>query len=159
MRILFVCMGNICRSPTAEGVFRQILAKQEIDLAVEVDSAGTHEYHIGSAPDRRAIEAAARRGIDLSALRARRVEDRDFEYFDLILAMDRENLAMLRDRAPRAYQSRIRLVLDYAPDAHTREVPDPYYGGATGFEKVLDLLEQASEGLMSELLRDQRRIT
>jgi protein-tyrosine phosphatase len=156
MRILFVCMGNICRSPTAEGVFRHALAKRTNEFSIEVDSAGTHDYHVGSPPDRRAIAAAARRGIDLSTLRARSIEDHDFERFDLILAMDRENFALLRSRAPREYHSRIRLIMDYAPDSHAREVPDPYYGGAKGFEEVLDLLEQASAGLLAELARDAR---
>ena len=161
MRVLFVCMGNICRSPTAEGVFRRLLeehAKQRTHLpAFEIDSAGTHDYHVGEAPDRRAIAAASRRGVDLSQLRARRVEDRDFERFDLILAMDRENLSTLHQRAPLEYHSRIRLMLDYAPDAYTREVPDPYYGGSKGFEEVLDLLEQAARGLLADLLRETRQ--
>ena len=118
------------------------------DLRVEIDSAGTHAYHIGEPPDRRAIEAAQRRGVDLSALRARKISDDDFDRFDLILAMDRENLRDLQRRAPVHRQDRIRLVMDYAPDAHSREVPDPYYGGVTGFEEVLDLLEQAARGLV-----------
>ncbi|HYM35527.1 MAG TPA: low molecular weight protein-tyrosine-phosphatase [Steroidobacteraceae bacterium] len=150
-------MGNICRSPTAEGVFRYVHAQRGSELEVEIDSAGTHDYHVGCAPDRRAITAAARRGIDLSALRARRVEDRDFELFDLILAVDQENFRTLHRRAPREYRSRIRLIMDYAPHAHAREVPDPYYGGPKGFEEVLDLLEQASEGLLAALLSDRRR--
>jgi protein-tyrosine phosphatase len=163
MRILFVCMGNICRSPTAEGVFRRLVDQHARErtkshaLELEIDSAGTHNYHVGEAPDRRAIAAAARRGIDLSELRARSVDDRDFERFDLILAMDRENLTLLQSRAPREFRSRIRLVLDYAPDAYTREVPDPYYGGAKGFEEVLDLLEQAAHGLLGEVLRGSRQ--
>jgi protein-tyrosine phosphatase len=146
-------MGNICRSPTAEGVFRQVLADHE--LTVEVDSAGTHAYHIGEPPDRRAIAAAQRRGIDLSGLRARVVQDDDFGRFDLILAMDRDNLDLLQRRAPAEYRERIKLVMEYAPDAYSREVPDPYYGGAKGFEEVLDLLEQASRGLMRELRLSQ----
>lgn len=152
MRVLFVCMGNICRSPTAEGVFRNLLAEQgERIRVVEVDSAGTHDYHTGDPPDRRAIAAARRRGVDLTDLRARTVIDKDFERFDLILAMDRENLDMLQRRAPAVYRERIRLVMDFAPDAYAREVPDPYYGGANGFEEVLDLLELASHGLLREL--------
>ncbi len=164
MRVLFVCMGNICRSPTAEGVLRRLVAEHgatTIDsLAIDpsaIDSAGTHDYHVGEPPDRRAIAAAARRGIDLQSLRARCVEDHDFERFDLILAMDRENMSLLQGRAPREYRSRIRLVLDYAPNAYTREVPDPYYGGPKGFEEVLDLLELAAEGLLNELKRDARQ--
>lgn len=151
MRVLFVCMGNICRSPTAEGVFRRVLADRAPDLEVEIDSAGTHSYHIGNPPDRRAIEAARRRGIDLSPLRARQVSREDFERFDLILAMDEENLEELRRRADARYHERIRLMMEFAPDAPLRHVPDPYYGGASGFEQVLDLLEQAAEGLIAEL--------
>jgi protein-tyrosine phosphatase len=153
MRILFVCMGNICRSPTAEGVFRHVLRTRAPDLDVEVDSAGTHDYHVGSPPDRRAIEAALRRGIDLGSLRARRVSLRDFEYYDLILAMDEENYEELRQRAPAAQRERVRLIMDYAPQASLRAVPDPYYGGAVGFEQVLDLLEEAAEGLLQSLLK------
>lgn len=147
MRVLFVCMGNICRSPTAEGVFRRVLVERGI-VTIELDSAGTHDYHVGDPPDRRAIAAAQRRGVDLSALRARQVESQDFERFDLILAMDQENLSVLRQRAPRHAHERIRLVMDYAPQAHRREVPDPYYGGSQGFEEVLDLLEQAAQGFL-----------
>jgi protein-tyrosine phosphatase len=150
MRVLFVCMGNICRSPTAEGVFR--LALQALgNTSIETDSAGTHDYHTGEPPDRRAIAAAQRRGIDLAGLRARTVTDEDFARFDLILAMDRDNLDLLQRRAHARYQDRIKLVMEFAPDAYTREVPDPYYGGPKGFEEVLDLLEQATQGLLREL--------
>ena len=151
MRVLFVCMGNICRSPTAEGMLRNVLAVHGERIAIEVDSAGTHDYHSGEPPDRRAIAAARRRGIDLSGLRARTVADDDFARFDLILAMDRDNLDQLQRRAPAEYRQRIKLVMDYAPDAYTREVPDPYYGGSKGFEEVLDLLELASHGLLRDL--------
>jgi protein-tyrosine phosphatase len=151
MRILFVCMGNICRSPTAEGMFRHIAA-QEAEGDWEIDSAGTHDYHIGESPDKRAIAAAKQRGIDLTDLRARKIELDDFERFDLILAMDRENLSTLQQYAPDSAHERIKLVMDFAPDAYTREVPDPYYGGPKGFEEVLDLLEQASHGLLTELV-------
>ena len=150
MRVLFVCMGNICRSPTAAGVFRRAQSESG-SHAIQVDSAGTHEYHVGDPPDRRAIAAAKKRGIDLSGLRARAVCDDDFAQFDLVLAMDRDNLDSLQRRAPSQYQERIRLVMDFAPQAYTREVPDPYYGGAEGFEAVLDLLEQASQGILREL--------
>jgi protein-tyrosine phosphatase len=155
MRILFCCMGNICRSPSAEGVFRQLIAVRAPHLSVEIDSAGTHGYHVGDPPDRRAVSAALRRGIDLSGLRARRVEAGDFERFDLILAMDEDNLNELRQLAPAHARERIRLVMEYAPNAASRAVPDPYYGGAQGFEAVLDLLEEAAEGLLAEIL--QRR--
>lgn len=157
MRILFVCMGNICRSPTAEGVFRHMLATQAPQLQIEIDSAGTHDYHVGAPPDRRAIAAAQRRGIDLSALRARMVASEDFAHYDLILAMDDENLTELKRRAPPAHHERIRLMMDFAPQAVSRAVPDPYYGGAQGFEEVLDLLEEAARGLVQELLARQLR--
>ena len=152
MRVLFVCMGNICRSPTAEGVFRNELAQAGSDLVVTIDSAGTHAYHVGEPPDRRAIAAASRRGIDLTGLRARAVSDEDFERFDLVLAMDRDNLALLQRRAPASYRQRVKLFMDYAPKSYAREIPDPYYGGPQGFEEVLDLLEEASRGLVRDLL-------
>jgi protein-tyrosine phosphatase len=155
MRVLFVCMGNICRSPSALGVFRRVLESRAPDLSVEVDSAGTHDYHVGSPPDRRAIEAARRRGIDLSELRARQVSEDDFARFDLILVMDEENLEQLHRRAPFKYRERIRLLMEFAPDATSRQVPDPYYGGPQGFEAVLDLLEEASQGLLDELLKKE----
>jgi low molecular weight protein-tyrosine phosphatase len=153
MRILFVCMGNICRSPSAEGVFRSLLAARAPQLAVEIDSAGTHDYHVGEPPDDRAIAAARRRGIDLSSLRARTVQAGDFEYYDLILAMDEQNLRELRRRAPAARHDRIRLMMEFVPSGAVRAVPDPYYGGPQGFEQVLDLLEEASEGLLREMLQ------
>ncbi|HEV7139227.1 MAG TPA: low molecular weight protein-tyrosine-phosphatase [Steroidobacteraceae bacterium] len=151
MRILFVCLGNICRSPTAEVVFRTLASRESPDLVLEIDSAGTAGYHVGELPDRRTRQAAARRGYDLSALRARVVEPRDFEYFDLILAMDRENLRALERRAPPQARERLRLFLDFAPEAGIGEVPDPYYGGPNGFEDVLDLIEAAARGLIQHL--------
>lgn len=157
MRILFVCMGNICRSPTAEGVFRRVLSAHAPELQIEIDSAGTHDYHVGSPPDRRAIEAARRRGVDLSALRARMVSSEDFAHYDLILAMDEENLNELKRRAPPVHHERIRLMMEFAPQAPSRWVPDPYYGGSQGFEEVLDLLEEAANGLVQELLSRRRR--
>jgi protein-tyrosine phosphatase len=152
MRILFVCMGNICRSPTAEGVFRHLVQTHAPELHIEIDSAGTHGYHVGDPPDQRTIAAAMRRGIDLSRRRARTVRTTDFEYYDLILAMDEENLSELQRRSPPAHRQRLRLMMDYAPAAASRAVPDPYYGGEQGFEEVLDLLEEAAEGLLRELL-------
>jgi protein-tyrosine phosphatase len=151
MRILFVCLGNICRSPSAEAVLRRIAAQEAPDLPIEVDSAGTAGYHIGEPPDARAQEAALRRGYDMSRLRARIVEPADFERFDLILAMDRANLSVLRRRAPAAARERVRLFLEFAPEAGEPEVPDPYYGGASGFEEVLDLVEAASRGRIAHL--------
>lgn len=156
MRILFVCMGNICRSPTAEGVFRRVLSQRAPQLEVYVDSAGTHDYHVGRAPDARARAAALRRGIDIAHLRARCVTREDFERFDLILAMDEENLRELRSRAPAACHERIRPIMEFAPHAPRRWVPDPYYGGEQGFEEVLDLLEEAAQGLVDELLSRMR---
>ena len=152
-RILFVCMGNICRSPTAEGVFRETLRTRAPELRVHVDSAGTHAYHIGEPPDRRACRAAARRGIDLSGQRARRVSAADFSAFDLVLAMDEDNLRILSGISPPEYRSRIRLFMEFAPEAGRDNVPDPYYGGGTGFEYVLDLVEEASLGLLAYLKR------
>ena len=152
-RVLFVCMGNICRSPTAEGVFRRLLAERAPALDVTIDSAGTHGYHVGDPPDARSIEAAARRGVDLTELRARKVEVRDFERFDLIVAMDRLNRETLLDRCPPEYHSRVRLFLEFAPRVDEEDVPDPYYGGPAGFERVLDLAEEASMGLLDEVMR------
>ena len=152
IRILFVCMGNICRSPTAEGVFRKLVQERAPHLEVEIDSAGTHGYHVGDPPDRRAIAAAARRGVDLGGLRARTVEDADFEAFDLLVAMDQLNREVLLDRSPDEYRERVRLMLEFAPSTDLEDVPDPYYGGAVGFERVLDLVEEASTGLLDELL-------
>lgn len=138
-------------------MFRQVLAKRAPDLQIEIDSAGTHDYHVGEPPDRRAVAAAQRRGIDLSGLRARTVHAHDFTYYDLILAMDEQNLRELKRQAPQSAHERIRLLMDFAPAATTRAVPDPYYGGASGFEQVLDLLEEAAEGLVRELLQAARR--
>jgi len=157
VRILFVCLGNICRSPTAEGVLRVLAAREAPELALEVDSAGTAGYHVGEAPDPRTRKAAARRGYDLNALRARIVEPADFERFDLILAMDRENLKALRRRAPAVAHERVRLFMEFAALAGApEEVPDPYYGGPNGFEEVLDLVESAARGLIAHLRRETR---
>ena len=157
-RVLFVCMGNICRSPTAEGVFRHYLREHAPDLDVEIDSAGTHDYHVGEPPDPRAVKAAAKRGIDLSSLRARQVQDDDFERFDLILVMDRLNHVTLLERSLPEHHGRIRMFLEFAAGAGRDDVPDPYYGGAQGFEDVLDLVEQASAGLADDLRRRRRRV-
>ncbi|HET9694539.1 MAG TPA: low molecular weight protein-tyrosine-phosphatase [Steroidobacteraceae bacterium] len=153
MRVLFVCMGNICRSPTAEAVFRAFVQREAPELQVEIDSAGTHDYHVGEPPDPRALRAAARRGVDISGLRARQVEQADYERFDLILAMDRSNQAELIERSPPAYRPRIRLLLEFAGAAGRPDVPDPYYGGAEGFDQVLDLVEEAAAGLLEEIRR------
>lgn len=148
--VLFVCMGNICRSPTAEGVFRHFVAQHGLENRVFVDSAGTHAYHTGAPSDRRAIAAAERRGYSLAGIRARRVEEQDFERFDYVIAMDVENLRVLRERAGAEHSSKLSLFLDYS-SVDESEVPDPYYGGTAGFEKVLDLVEDASRGLLEML--------
>lgn len=151
IRVLFVCMGNICRSPTAQGVFQRMIEQTGLMQQIKIDSAGTHAYHIGNPPDPRALAVASRRGIDLSPLRARRVKAGDFEAYDYILAMDQDNLNALRMVCPPEQNYKLRLFLDFAPDLKLRDVPDPYYGGATGFEQVLDLVEAASEGLLRHL--------
>ena len=148
-RILFFCMGNICRSPTAEGVMRAKLAAAGLD--VEVDSAGTHGYHVGAPPDERSQEHAALRGYDLSTLRARKLVAEDFARFDLVLAMDDDNLAIAERLCPPNQRHRLMLLMDYAPDTGKRHVPDPYDGGAAGFEAVLDLVEAACDGLVATL--------
>ncbi|MBT8143306.1 MAG: low molecular weight phosphotyrosine protein phosphatase [Gammaproteobacteria bacterium] len=154
-RILFVCMGNICRSPMAEGVLRRLVT--EGDLAIEVDSAGTHSYHTGETPDERAVAAAARRGCDIAMLKARTVDTDDFETFDLIVAMDRDNLSLLRQRVPTpAHDSKLHLFLDFA-DQPDDDVPDPYYGGVSAFEHALDLIERAATGLLEHLQRQRIR--
>jgi protein-tyrosine phosphatase len=156
MKILFVCLGNICRSPTAEAVLRALAAREAPELSLEVDSAGTSGYHLGQPPDPRTRQAAARRGYDLNALRARIVEPADFERFELILAMDRENLSVLRRRAPSSAHERLRLFLEFAPQGAPEDVPDPYYGGPNGFEEVLDLVEAATRGLLTHLRQRAR---
>lgn len=150
-KVLLVCMGNICRSPIAEGVLRKTLLDNGLSSIVNVDSAGTHNYHTGEAPDPRAVAVAGRRGYDIKALRARRVRREDFAGFDLILAMDRDNLANLLEICPPVYQPRIKLFLSYARNIEIDEVPDPYYGGAAGFEAVLAMVENAAQGLVDAL--------
>lgn len=150
-RILFVCMGNICRSPTAEGAFRNHLERLDLPLDVELDSAGTHGYHVGHPPDPRAVEAAARRGISLSGITARQIEIADFERFDLILCADTANRERVEAMRPETSKAEVRMILDFATDADEVEVPDPYYGGEKGFERVLDLIESACEGLIRHL--------
>lgn len=150
-KILFVCLGNICRSPTAEGVFRHLLAAEARDLGIEVDSAGTGDYHLGEPPDPRSQQAAKRRGIDLSGLSARQVSPRDFDDFDLILAMDRQNLRDLEAMKPAGSRAEVRLFLEYAGVPGISEVPDPYMGDANGFERVLDLVTAGSQRLIARL--------
>lgn len=149
VQLLFVCLGNICRSPTAEGVAASMLADRGLDERIAVDSAGTHSYHIGAAPDARAQEAALRRGVDLSCLRARAVEPADFQRFDLLLAMDQSNYEHLEATAARqGGHAQVRRLLDYAGGG---EVPDPYFGAGDGFERVLDIIEAGCRGLLDEL--------
>jgi protein-tyrosine phosphatase len=151
VRILFVCLGNICRSPTAEGVVRALAAREFPALKVDVDSAGTAGYHVGEPPDRRTVAAARRRGYDLGGLRARQVEHADFERFDYVLAMDRANLAELESLSPAGAAARLALFMEFAPGSDFTEVPDPYYGGIEDFERVLDLCEAAARGLLTQL--------
>ncbi len=149
--ILLVCMGNICRSPTAEGVLRDKLEEAGLLERVRLDSAGTHDYHVGKPPDRRAQEAARNRGYDLSALRARQVSSRDFSEFDLILAMDQDNYQSLLRQCPEPQRHKVRLFLSFSSQYANQEVPDPYYGGSQGFDHVLDMVEDAVEGLIATL--------
>jgi protein-tyrosine phosphatase len=150
-RVLMVCLGNICRSPTAEGVLRHLAAQQAPQLALEIDSAGTADYHVGAPPDTRSQRAALRRGIDISGLRARQVASEDFARFDLILAMDQQNLRDLKAMQPRDSHAIVKLFLEYAPDLKLRDVPDPYDLGAAAFEQVLDLTTAAASGLLAAL--------
>ena len=142
-KVLFVCTGNICRSPTAEGVLRHLA--REHGIRAHVESAGTHDYHAGQPPDDRAMHCARRRGYDLSRQRARKLRARDFEEFDLIVAMDRGHLAILREQCPPEHQRKLRMLVD------GRDVPDPYYGGPAGFEQVLDMVEAACLGLLHDM--------
>jgi protein-tyrosine phosphatase len=150
-RVLFVCTGNICRSPTAEGVFRKLVADAGLADRIASDSAGTHGYHVGEPPDLRTQAAARRRGYDLSGLRARKVAREDFHRFDLLLAMDREHHDILGRLAPPSVGHKVQLMMGFARSAAHDEVPDPYYGGPEGFELVLDLLEDAAAGLLERL--------
>jgi len=149
--VLFVCTGNICRSPTADGVFRHLVREAGLEAEVRVDSAGTHDYHVGEPPDERAQAHALRRGYDLSALRARQVAGEDFDRFDLVLAMDRGHLRILKRLAPPEHHHKLRLFMEYATHLRRDDVPDPYYGGSRGFEEVLDMIEDAARGLLAEL--------
>jgi protein-tyrosine phosphatase len=150
--VLFVCTGNICRSPTAEGVFRAIASRRGVLGRLRIDSAGTHDYHVGEAPDPRSIDHAARRGYDLKALRARQFRASDFRDFGWILAMDRGHLRMLNAVAPAGSGARVQLFLEHSARWRGLDVPDPYYGGVNGFETVLDMVEEASERLLAAVL-------
>ncbi|MEO8376392.1 MAG: low molecular weight protein-tyrosine-phosphatase [Candidatus Sumerlaeota bacterium] len=155
-KILFVCMGNICRSPAAEGVFRSVVEKRGLSARFEIDSAGTIGAHEGEPADHRMLAAAMKRGYDLESCVARKVQPRDLDEYDLILAMDRDNLFHLHslDRGGK-HEQKIRLICDYDPEGQHREVPDPYYGGPEGFNRVLDIVEKASERLLDDLMKDE----
>ena len=149
VRVLFVCMGNICRSPLAQGVFENVLRREGLEGEVDVDSAGTGHWHVGSPPDERALSAASLRGVDISSQRARRITPDDCQNFDYVLTMDEENYHMVSSVCRGS--AVVRPFLDFASDSPEREVPDPYYGGPDGFERVLDLVEEASEGLLKDI--------
>jgi len=151
IKVLFVCMGNICRSPTAEGVFTKMIDEEGVSGRFEVDSAGTHAYHEGEAPDLRAQKAAQARDVKLKHLKARKVVNGDFEDYDYILAMDQDNYSILTEACSEEHQQKIKYFLEFAPNLKNHEVPDPYYGGRYGFETVLDLVEEASAGFISTL--------
>ncbi|RRJ84686.1 low molecular weight protein-tyrosine-phosphatase [Aestuariirhabdus litorea] len=154
VRILFVCLGNICRSPTAHGVFQGLVDKHGLGDRFEVESAGTSAYHVGNSPDHRSTAAAAARGYDLSELRAQQVVEADFSHYDLVLAMDGENLRNLTRLCPPQHLHKVQLFLDYGSKG-VKEVPDPYYGGTNGFNEVLDLVEDAARGLFEQLRSTQ----
>lgn len=157
VRVLFVCTGNICRSPTAEGVFRAMVEACGLAGRIETDSAGTGSWHAGEPPDERARQAAAIRGIDLSAQRARQVSKQDFDRFDLIVALDRSHQRALRALSPPRAADRIRLLMDFAPHAGVSDVPDPYYGALGGFDHVLDLIEAGADGLLRAIRAEYLR--
>jgi protein-tyrosine phosphatase len=151
-RLLFVCLGNICRSPMAEGVFRRVIEEEGVADLFEIDSAGLGDWHLGQAPDTRAQSAARRRGMDISGQSARQITHSDYARFDLLLAMDGSNYQELVQLAPREARHKIRHFLDFAPHTGTRDVPDPFYGGREGFDHALDLIEEAARGLLADLL-------
>ena len=151
IKVLFVCLGNICRSPTAEGVFRGLVERDGLSDQITVDSAGTGAYHVGESPDSRAQAAARGRGYDLSRQRARKATVADFRTFDYVLAMDRQNHDNLAALCPPGEEHRLHMMMDFAPGLGRREVPDPYYGGSGGFDLVLDLIEAAGKGLIEDI--------
>jgi len=152
--VLFVCTGNICRSPTAEGVFLQLVRQAGLEDRIHVDSAGTHDYHVGEPPDERSCRHAKLRGYDLAALRARQVSGLDFQRFDLILGMDWEHMELLQEQCPPEHQHKLRRLMEFAPSGLSDVVADPYYGGKDGFERVLDHVEAACAGLLRHVRRE-----
>lgn len=158
IKILFVCMGNICRSPSAEGFFARALDKSPHRDLVSIDSAGTHSYHVGHAPDSRAVDTASTFGVDISNLRARKVSAEDFHEFDLVIAMDKSNYSDLQAIQPVDSRAQLRMMMDYHPEGNPKDVPDPYYGGMDGFTRMCKLLDLATAGLLLEVedrLRDR----
>lgn len=155
VKILFVCMGNICRSPTAQGVFEHLVLSRNLQNIIETDSAGTHAYHVGESPDARSQSVALQRGVDLSSQRARKAISEDFEIFDYIIAMDRSNYSDLKYLASQGEEDKLYLFMEFSERWETDEVPDPYYGGAQGFERVLDMVGDASEGLLKHILKNK----
>jgi len=153
IKVLFVCMGNICRSPMAEGVFKHHVKQARLDAYIASDSAGTHDYHVGDPPDPRALRASERRGYDLSALRGRQVSRGDFDEFDYLLAMDEANLRLLQRLCPSQHAHKLKLLMEFSTSETLHEVPDPYYGGEQSFERVLDMVEHAAQGLLDHLRR------
>ncbi|MDH5784928.1 MAG: low molecular weight phosphotyrosine protein phosphatase [Chromatiales bacterium] len=156
IKVLFVCMGNICRSPLAHGLFEHRVKEVGLDDRITIDSAGTHAYHVGNQPDPRSQQTALRHGIDLSSQRARQVVVSDFENFDYVIAMDRDNHTILSEKCPGQYRHKLKLFMEFAPQLTEREVPDPYYGGESGFELVYQLIDAASNGLMADI--EQRHL-
>ncbi len=151
IRVLFVCLGNICRSPTAEGVFRDLVHREGLQDRIGTDSCGTGNWHVGDPPDARAVAEATRRGIPLDDLRARQLRPTDFETFDYVLGMDRRNLASLHSQCPPDHAAKVRLFLSFDTGARETEVPDPYYGGPDGFRDVFDMIDAASQGLLAHI--------
>ncbi|MEX1032227.1 MAG: low molecular weight protein-tyrosine-phosphatase [Cellvibrionaceae bacterium] len=151
VNVLFVCLGNICRSPTAHGVFQQVVLEAGLGRKIYIDSAGTGDWHVGCAPDQRALTVAKRRGYDMSDLIARQVSANDFDRFHYVLAMDKQNLANLQHLQPKKYKGYLGLFLEFARHHELEEVPDPYYGGDSGFDDVLDMVEDASQGLLEHI--------
>ena len=151
VRVLFVCLGNICRSPTAEGVFRDLVAREGLSEHIEIDSCGTSDWHIGGQPDDRAHAEAKTRGISLDDLRARQIAPDDFDTFDYVIGMDDHNISELTAQCPKNNVDKVRLFMSFAPALNMREVPDPYYGGPDGFKNVFEMIGSASEGLLADI--------